>query len=258
MATFLDALICLYPMEPELFKKYGLRAKCVGHPIVESNIDEGRGERFRKDNDIPEEAKTLGVYFGSRESEFKNISPDLKESAVLVSEVMEDVRIIVPTLPSLEYDVQNLLKDFPLPAHVSSNELVKWDAFKACDVAIAVSGTVALQLAYAGVPHVLAYKMNPITYMILRLMVKVKYAHLVNILLDEAVVPEFIQGKCNPEKIANEVFELYNNEDKRAAQMEKFKKIRKILGCEEEKKPSLKAAEFVLETLGKTSPKSSA
>lgn len=246
LASFLDGLICLYPMEPEYFSPFDLKAAFVGHPIVETKVDNAEGLVFREANEIPQDKKTLGLFFGSRESEFNNISQNIKIAAAMVNDGLGDVRFIVPTLPATEYNIQVLLRDFDLPFRISSNQAFKWESFKACDVALAVSGTVALELAYAGVPHVVVYRTNPLTYLILRFMVKIKHVHLANILLDEAVVPEFIQSKCKPEEIAQTILDLFTKEELRNAQLEKFKQFRELIGASEQKKPSRKAAEFVL------------
>ncbi|MCL4677039.1 MAG: lipid-A-disaccharide synthase [Alphaproteobacteria bacterium] len=249
ISQFLDGIICLFPMEPEYFTAHNLKAAYVGHPVVETKAIEAEGSVFREANDIPSEVKTLGLFFGSRESEFKNISSPIKLSGALVAEEIKNIRFVVPTLPETEYNVQILLKDFDHPVHVSSNQAFKWESFKACDIAIAVSGTVALELAYAGIPHVIVYKTNPLTYLILRLMVKVKKVHLANILLNEDVVPEFIQGKCHPESIAQKLLELFSSEEARQKQLDKFDELRKLVGFGSEKTPSRRAAEFVLEVM---------
>lgn len=249
IASFLDGIICLFPMEPAYFKEHKLKAAFVGHPIVESRVDKAEGGVFREANEIPEDSKTLGLFFGSRETEFKGISSVLKQSALLANEAVENLRIIAPTLPATEYNIQVLLKGFELPIHVTSNQRFKWESFKACEVALAVSGTVALELAYAGVPHAIVYRTNPITYMFLRFMVKVKHIHLANILLNESVVPEFIQGKCDPEVIAETLITLFTDKETREKQISKFKEVRKMIGFGDEKLPSQKAAEFVLDIM---------
>ena len=247
MAEFLDGIMCLFPMEVEYFSKHKLKSAHVGHPLVSSGAKDYSGKKFREDNNIPEDVKTLGLFFGSRESEFKKLSPIIKTSAMLVNEVEEGVNIIAPTLPRLEYDVQTLLKDFTLPVYVSSNPLVKWEAMKACDAAIAVSGTVALELAYAGVPHVICYKINPFTAIILKIMTKIKHIHLANILLEKDIVPECIQGKCNPEYIAQKAIELLQSEELCKAQIDAFDKLEEKLGGQGEMSPSDKAANFILD-----------
>ncbi len=247
ISEFIDGIMCLFPMEVEYFTKHGMKAEHVGHPLISSNCSEASADMFRKENDIPPDAKTIGVFFGSRDSEFKGLSKILLDAVSLIDDADKEmnIHIISPTLPKLEYNVQKILCDFSLPAYVITSPLMKWHAFKACDVAIAVSGTVALELAYAGVPHIIAYKINPITALILRFMVKVKYAHLANILLDKKVVPECLQGKCNPVNIAEHIFELLQSEDIRNEQIDNFKSLRKLLENEDGEPPSDRAAKFI-------------
>lgn len=246
ISEFLDGIMCLFPMEIEYFTQHGLQAVHVGHPLISSQAKAASGDDFKKANDIPDSARTLGLFFGSRESEFKNLSSVLKQAVQIVQETEEDIRIIVPTLPRLEYNVQELLSDFPLKqVYVTSNPITKWQSFKACDVAVAVSGTVGLELAYAEVPHIIAYKVKPITALILKLMVKVKYVHLANILLNKSVVPECLQSKCNPEKIAQEISELFNNTDRINDQKQEFKKLGILLGESDSHPPSERASDFI-------------
>ncbi len=246
IAGFMDGIMCLFPMEVKYFTKHGMKAVHVGHTLVASGCAEALGKMFREENDIPDNAKTLGLFFGSRESEFKALSSTLMDAAKFINEAGDkEIHIISPTLPKLEYQVQKFLQKFDMPVCVVTNEKMKWSAFKACDVAIAVSGTVALELAYAGVPHIITYKINPITAIILRFMLKVKHAHLANILLNKAVVSEYLQGKCNSEKIAEAVYELLEDEELCNAQKEEFKALDGLLSNKEGIAPSKKAADFI-------------
>ena len=247
ISGFLNAIMCLFPMEVEYFTDQGLPTKCVGHPVTETKALQGDGDMFKRENDIFPDDKTLGVFFGSRESEFKKIGPILCQAAQIIDEIEDNLKIIVPTLPDLEYEVQKILEGFTLPVYISANPNVKWDAIKACDVAVAVSGTVALELAYAGIPHIVVYKTSTINAILFKLMAKVKHAHLVNILLGEDVVPELLQGNCTPEKIAEAVLSLSNDKEAQARQKEKFAEFRKRLGESDGQSPSEKAAEFVIE-----------
>ena len=249
MADFLDGVMCLFPMEPEYFTKHSLKAEHVGHPLVVSDAKVATGKHFRRDNEIPDSAKTLGLFFGSRESEFKNLSSIIKTAASLIDDVEDELHIIAPTLPRLEYNVQKILVDFKLPVYVISNPLMKWEAIKACDVAIAVSGTVGLELAYAGVPHIICYKVNPITAFVIKLLVKIKHVHLANILLDRKVVPELLQDECIPETVAQHAEDLLQDDDLRNRQIDAFKELDVKLGCKEEQTPSQKAAKFISDTI---------
>ncbi len=245
IAKFMDGMMCLFPMEIDYFTKHGMRAEHVGHPLVSTGAHKANGDEFRKANEIPDNVKTIGLFFGSRLGEFKRLAPVLKDTLRYISDVEEDVHIIAPTLPKLEYNVRKLLEDMKVPAYVNANPDLKWQAFKSCDIALAVSGTVALELAYAGVPHIIAYKVNPITEIILRILVKVKHAHLANILLDKAVVPECLQGKCNPGYIAQQAIDLLQDEDQKNEQRAAFKDLHSLLGESYDETPSERAANFI-------------
>lgn len=245
ISEFLDGIMCLFPMETKYFDDFDIRTEHVGHPLIASPAKTARGDDFKKVNGIPDDVKTVGLFFGSRESEYQNLAPVIKEAALLVNDVEKNVRFIVPTLPDLEFEIKNVLKDFPISVYVTCDPQSKWQAFKACDVAIAVSGTVGLELAYAEVPHLIAYKVSPVTAMILKFLVKIKYAHLANILLERIIVPEFLQGQCVPELIAQEVLDFLQDENKAQEQIKQLSEVDAMLQNSEDIRPSQKAAQFI-------------
>ncbi len=251
IAKFLDGMICLFPFEPPHFTKHDLKSVFIGHPISQNNPEEADGAALRDKYDIPQDARVLGLFLGSRPRELKMLSEELKDAAYLLKERYPDLHLIVPTLPSLQFDVMKILEDLDIPAYVISDQNVKWDAIAACDVALSVSGTMGLELAYAGIPHVIAYKMHPVSWLLVRLLVKVKHAHLANILLnkDEAIVPEFLQKNFNSLKIAKELIKIFESQKLQKAQTQHAEKIRTMLGKGQLRSPSSKAAEFVLQVM---------
>ncbi len=242
IARFLDGLICLFDFEPPYFEKEGLKAVAVGHPVVESGAAQGNGQRFRAAHHIPEEARTVGVFFGSRRGE-------LNRHGQLFRDVMATLpggtQFIVPTLPHLRTHITEILSDLDAPITITDDLAEKWDAFAACDAALAVSGTVGLELAAARVPHLIAYRMNPVTFEMAKHLVKVKYAHLLNIHLQESIVPEFIQNDCRVEKISAGMYSLLTDEALRQKQMSAFEAFAKRIGENEKATPSEKAAAFI-------------
>lgn len=227
ISKFLDGLLCLFPFEPSYFTKHGLKAEFVGHSLIESGINQVDGSKFRK-----AERLNLGVLFGSRQGEFD------RHSAIFKDVILKfpNVHIIAPTLPRLESQVRELLKD--TDCTIITDPKDKWNAFASCDAAIAVSGTVGLELAYLGIPHIIAYKVNFLTWVLVKILVKTKYAHLANILLNKPVVPEFLQWDCEPEKIAAGLKEILENPE---YQKQEFQNLKSMLGTN----PSQKAAEFI-------------
>ncbi len=249
ISKFMDGIMCLFPMEVDYFTKHGMKAEHVGHPLVYSGANNHHGSEFRKSNKIHKDTKIIGLFFGSRESEFKTLSPILKEATLLIDDVEKDICVVAPTLEKFEYDVQKILEGFKLPVYIVANPNMKWEAFKSCDIAIAVSGTVALELAYAGVPHIITYKINPITALILKFLVKIKNVHLANILLEKDIVPEYLQKECNPEKIAEEIVDLLHNEEKKNIQKKEFLGLEDKLNNKEKISPSKKAAQFIMDII---------
>lgn len=246
IAQFLDGLMCLFPFEPDYFTPHKLKSEFTGHPLIEHNLEEINSAEFKKANDIPEDAPMLAVFFGSRQAEFKTMGKTLKDTVTIMREQYPDLHLVVPTLPSLEYDIYKLIEGIGCPSYVITNEEKKWGALKACDAAVAVSGTAGLEIAYAGVPHAIAYKMHPVSWGLVKVLVKVKYAHLGNILLDQPVYPEFLQFQCDPIKIGTMLLKLLKVPEERQAQTSHTKELRDLLGFNHENSPSERAADFVL------------
>lgn len=240
IATFLDGLICLFDFEPPYFEKEGLKAIAVGHPMMESGLIEAKPKSIGKPNSIK-----LGIFLGSRQGEIKRISPIILEAVQKIVVEAPEVELVVPTLPHLKNQVEQLFKEIKVPVHVFCDANNKWSVFKACDAAIAVSGTVGLELAACNVPHVIAYKMNKLTALIVRRLINTPYAHLANIIMGREIVPEFIQENCEPDDIANEVLFLLDDKTTVQAQQNGFETVRAKIGLGV-KTPSEQAADFIL------------
>ena len=249
IARFLDGLICLFDFEPPYFEQEGLTSVAVGHPLVEGPALQADGRAFRVAHSISPGARTVGILFGSRAGEVKRLGPVLSAVMRKIVQAGDNIHFIVPTLPHIEDRVKDLAKNLNAPVHITTDPNEKWNAFAACDTAVAVSGTVGLELAAIGVPHVIAYKMNPLTWQIVKRLIRVRYAHLANIMLDRPVIPEFIQGDCKPDYIAAETLSLLTDEMHKDRQLSHLEQIRNRLGAEEKEKPSDRAAAFLSSVL---------
>lgn len=240
VSHFLDAMICLFDFEPPYFEKVGLKSIAVGHPMIESGIIDatpaliGGGEGHKK----------IGLFLGSRGGELKGTAPVLVNAVRKIKEQNDHIELIVPTLPHLEKTITEMLAPLDVPMTIVTDQQDKWGVFKACDIALAVSGTVGLELAVANVPHIVAYKASPFTAFMIRRLIKTPFAHLANILLGDYVVPEFIQEDCNADIIAEKAIELMGNQSLRDQQKFYFGQVREKLGSSN--RPSEKAAQFLL------------
>lgn len=249
IAHLYDRLLCLFPFEPHYFIPHGLQSVFVGHPLTQNARPED-APGFRARYGLSPENKVLGLFFGSRGGELKTLSQTLLDTAAHVQEENPAIKYLVPTLPHHHEALEALFKTRNIPAIVTSNPADKWNAFAACDAAIAVSGTVGLELAYLGVPHAIFYKANPLSILIAKYLIKIKYIHLANIILDAPVIPEFIQDKAKPEKLAAAALLLLKGEGRaRTRQIQNLKTLQKILGARLSQTPAQKAASTVLEIL---------
>ncbi len=201
IAKFLDGLLCLLPFEPPYFEKENLPAAFAGHPIMRSDLIHASGDDFRARHNI--HGKALGLFLGSRQGEVDRMGAVMRAAVDGLG-----APLILPTLPHVRDKVQALFADYDGPVVITSDPAEKWQAFKACDGALAISGTVGLELAVADIPHVIGYAMSPLTAAIIRRVIQVKYAHLGNIMMDAPIIPEAIQNDFTPQRMQTEARKL--------------------------------------------------
>lgn len=248
IAGFLDHLLVLLPFEPPYFEAEGLGCTFVGHSIVEGGADKGNAVRFRAAHGLPGDAPILTVLPGSRRSEVAALLPDFGAALARLKERHPHLIVAVPTVPQVADAVRSATKAWPLPTMVVEGDQDKYDAFAASTAALAASGTVALELALAGVPAIIAYRIHPLTYRLYRRLIRVSYVNLVNIMLDRALVPELLQQDCTPEKLAGAVDRLLTDPAARQAQKDGVAQVARWLG-QGDVPPSRRAAEAVLKVM---------
>lgn len=216
IARLVDHVMCLLPFEPPYFERVGLRASFVGHPILESGAADGDGAAFRAAAGIPAGAPVLAVLPGSRRGEVARLLPAFGATVHALKQAFPAVHVVIPTLPHVAGAVQAEAGAWP-DCHIVLGDHDKYAAFAAADAALAASGTVSLELAMAGVPTVIAYRVAPLTAFIARRLIKVKYASIVNLILDKPVMPEFLQENSTPAQLIPALTNLLSSEDARRA-----------------------------------------
>ncbi len=251
LARVLNLLLTLLPNEPEWFEKEGLRSVHVGHPVIEGGAGQGDGAGFRARHGITSDAKTICVLPGSRHSETAKLLPPFAETLAILVKKYPDLVAIVPTVETVGDEVEAAARTWPLKAIVIRGANEKHDAFAACDVALAASGTVALELAMAGLPSVITYKVSKLSAFIATrfLGLSLKFVTLVNILVDQPVMPELLQDQCRPDRLAKAVDHLLEDSEARQSQVEGARRALEKLGLGGES-PSLRAADTVLKFIG--------
>ncbi|CAA7617350.1 Lipid-A-disaccharide synthase [Candidatus Terasakiella magnetica] len=247
LARVLDLLLTLLPNEPAWFEKEGLRALHVGHPVIEGGAGNGDGAAFRRRHGIAADTKVLCVLPGSRHSETAKLLGPFAKTLGLLAARVAGLTVVVPTVETVAEEVTRAAATWPVPSLVIRGAAEKYDAFAACDVALAASGTVALELAMAGLPAVITYKVSRLSAFVATrfLGLSLKFVTLVNILVDRAVMPELLQDDCRPNKLAEAVEHLLNDPVACDAQVAGARHALEKLGLGGES-PSGRAADAVL------------
>ena len=208
MRQRVDRILCLLPFEPVIFERAGIPATFVGHPVLESGAGEGDAARFRAANGIAPEDRVVLVMPGSRRVEVKRLLPIFGAALGLLAPRVPGLRPVIAVSPVVADAVRAGVAGWPgRPVLVETLE-AKHDAFAAAGAGLIKSGTSSLEMAVAGVPHVVSYRLNPITAVIMRRLVQVRFASLVNLLADREIAPEFIQERATPEALAGALYTL--------------------------------------------------
>ncbi len=241
-------LMALLPFEAPFFTEHGLPCTYVGHPAIETAMA-GDGADFRQKHHIPSTAPLLCVVPGSRGSEVRHMLPDFAEAVSLLKDRYPDLHVVIPVAHAVREQVEARTADWALPVVRVTDPNDRFDAFAACDAAIAKSGTGTLELGLAHVPMVVAYKVSALTgFIVHRMHIAVKYVSLVNLLTDREVVPELIQEDCTPETLAEKVSTLLSSAEARAEQHKGFDDALHALG-DADPPPSMRAAKVVLDLI---------
>ena len=251
MYKYIDLLLTLFPNEPKYFTPYHLETVFVGHPVIESTLVNGNNEqKFKKNHKIPVKNRLMLVLPGSRHNEVERLLPDFLQTVDLVRHKYPDFSFVIPTVSTVAARVREMVKNSGLPITVIEGEENRRDAFHEADVAIAASGTVALELAIVNVPHIIAYKVPKLTEWVARRFIHIQYVNLTNILLSREIVPELLQQDCNPANIMSYVEQFIDAKPIYHRQLGGFDKVRKLLGMGEQK-PSENAAATIIKFIKK-------
>lgn len=217
VARLVDHVMCLLPFEPPYFEKAGVAATFVGHSILESGAGHGKGDIFRKRHGIGTDEKVLLVLPGSRMGEVSRLIDLFGETVRRTLATTGPCRVVIPTVAGVAAIVRQRTADWD-NVIVLEGDVEKYDAFAAADAALAASGTVSLELAMAGVPSLIAYRLSPLTGFIAKQLIRVKYASIINLILDKLAVPEFLQENCTVERLTPALIALLQSDTERQRQ----------------------------------------
>jgi lipid-A-disaccharide synthase len=211
MRRIIDRLLCIFPFEEAFFRKHRVPATYIGHPLagrIKARIS--REEFFRKHN-IPLDRPLIAVLPGSRRSEALRHLPALKEAAGSLS-VSRKLSFILPASPVCG---AGFFGAALAGSAIRAIEGEAWEALAYCDVALAASGTVTVEAALLGAPMVTYYRVTDLSWKLGKILVKVPFYSMVNLIAERRVVPELMQSEMTGERIAAETARLLDNAEER-------------------------------------------
>ena len=213
----------LFPFEKKLFEKENINCTFVGHPLLENN-DKREPIDFPKD--LEYKKKIISIFSGSRSSEIEVLLPILIEFIKIMKKKYNDAHFYFHATNENNQIIEDkILKENLTNCEVITDEKIKSYILNKSKFAITKSGTVSLEVCNASVPSVIIYKMNMINFFIVKMLIKVKFANIINIAADEEIIPELLQKDCNAKNIFNKVDEFLTNPDLSKNQINKFQKI---------------------------------
>jgi len=244
MRPYVDALLALLPFEPKVHRELGGPPTFyVGHPLLE-RLGELRPSPYEAALRARGEPPRLLVLPGSRRREISRLAADFGAALGEVAKG-QPLDLVLPTLPHVEGLVRAATANWPVRPRIVVGEEEKYAAFRTARAALAASGTVTLELALAGVPHVAAYRLGWLEAQIGRRVLKGTTVILANLVVGENVVPEFLQEYCTVPALVSGLEGVLADGPARARQLEGFARLDAIFGVGDEA-PSFRAAHVVL------------
>ncbi len=248
IARYVSKMLVLFPFEIDVFARTDLDVEFVGHPLLEI-LDEERNSEIHRDQE------TILLLPGSRINELRRLLPDMLAAAALLARRRPELKFVISLHdPSLRFAVEdeiNKARRQPGIASLPEFELVSgrtryW--LQKATAGIAASGTVTMEAAILGLPLIVVYRLHPLTYWLARKLVKVPYITMPNLIAEDCVYEELIQGAVVPQAIARSIEAIMPGGERAGETREGMQKVVELLGCGD--RAGHKAARAVLEATG--------
>ena len=237
-----DRMIVIFPFEEDLYRKEGMEVRFVGHPlndVVSISLSKGA---FFEELGLDPARPTVGLLPGSRVQEVRRLLPGMIKACHLLRGKIPGLQSILGLAPTLSDGIYTpFLKEEKSLCPVRDRT---YDVMAHTDVVMVASGTATLETAILGTPMVILYRMARLSFLLGRILVQLKHVGLVNIVAGRKIVPELLQGKATAERIAEEVFTLFSDEELKKEVKRDLEEVSRSLG---KRGASERAAEVVEE-----------
>ncbi|RYF93246.1 MAG: lipid-A-disaccharide synthase [Caulobacteraceae bacterium] len=220
LARSVDHLLSIHGFDAPWFEREGLAVTTVGNPTLIRDFSSADPARLRAHIGAGPADPILLVLPGSRPAEIKHVFPHFEDAIRRLKAERPGLQIVLPLASTVADLVRDRVAAWPFPVHMIEDPTLKDYAFVAGTVALACSGTVTTELALAGCPMVVAYRLGPVSYRLAMLVFKSPWVTMFNIAAQEMVAPELLQTDCNGPMLAAAVAERLDDETLRQGQIE--------------------------------------
>lgn len=241
-----DLILNLFPFESDIYKKYDVKNCYVGHPLADMINSEANVTRAREELNLPIEKKVVALLPGSRLSEIKKIAAPILKAAEISKKENDNLHFISglineKSLACFENIKNEVVPDLAVDVYVNKTHKV----MEAAEIIMLASGTATLEAMLFMKPMIVTYKLSWLTHRIVKLLAKIPYASLPNILAGKRIVPEYLQSECTAENLSSELNRLLNSDE----EVEHMKMEFSMLSKQLRKGADQQAAKAVIELL---------
>ena len=222
LKSFLDHVLLLFPFEKKYFDEENIQSTFTGHPLLEDK----EKDKIDVSQIIKNHKKIISIFPGSRQSEINVLLPILIDFVKIMNEKYKDIFFVFHSTSEHNKLIQaRLIKEGFKNCGSISDEKIKSQILKSSIFAVSKSGTISLEICNSKVPSIIIYKMNSINFFIVKMLVKVKFANIINIAAGEEIIPELLQSNCNAKNIFNNVNRLLEDQNSLQKQINNSQEI---------------------------------
>jgi len=223
-----DRVAVILPFEQQFYRERGVEVDYVGHPLMDIVPDRLCKEEILRSLGLSDKGPIIGLLPGSRREEVTRLLPVMLGAAEAMCRARPGTACLLPLAPTIDPDlVHSLIGGSSLPIRILDD---MYSVLAASDLVLVASGTATLEAAIMQVPMVVVYRVSPLTFWLGKMVVKVPFICLVNLIAGERIVPELIQGEVTPERIAMESEHLLASGPERESMVNRLKKLKELLG----------------------------
>jgi lipid-A-disaccharide synthase len=224
LAGLVDKMIVIFPFEVDIYRKAGIDVEFLGHPLVDEVSRKVKGLTIARVRN-----PVIALLPGSRRGEIERHMPVMREAAGIIAQRLPNASFILPLAPTLvPEDIEGYLADSPVPIRLREGAF--HEVVKGADVAVVSSGTATVETALLGTPMVVIYRLNALTFFLARMLIRVPYIAMVNLIAGRLVVPELIQHEARAETIAREALTILNDGVTRRRMKADLREVARVIG----------------------------